>query len=91
MCEGTEGHRSACVASVLRPLALYFFFAFFTLFLFFCGRVGRIAAGAAGTRLDCHLTVLWQPPRVLGAALAADALSKVVVWGARGRDNLLKS
>ena len=55
MCEGTEGHRSACVASVLRPLALYYFFAFFTLFLFFCGRVGRIAAGAAGIRLGCHL------------------------------------
>ena len=51
------------------PLAFFFFFAFFALFLGFCGRVGRIAAGAAGTRLVCHPTVLWQSPRVRGAAL----------------------
>ena len=55
--------------SVLHAASVFFFFAFFALFLGFCGRVGRIAAGAAGTRLDCHLTVLWQSPRVRGAAL----------------------
>ena len=34
MCEGTEGHRSAVVASVLRPLA-FFFLRFLRFFFFF--------------------------------------------------------
>ena len=64
------------------PLAFIFFLRFFALFLGFCGRVGRIAAGAAGTRLDCHLTVLWQLPRVLGAALERRHAAKVCRLGA---------
>jgi hypothetical protein len=81
MCEGTEGHRSAVVASVLRPLA-FFFFAFFALFLFFCcGR--RVAAGAARIRWSCHLVGFGTAVRVQAACTRQTGCPKAAATGRR--------
>ena len=86
------------LASVLRPLAFYFFCVFLRFFFFFfVGASAESLPEALAVDWTAILLCFWQPPRVLGAALEQqqDALPKSVVgrraaldiffWGRRHR------
>ena len=85
MCEGTEGHRSAVVASVLRPLA--FFFCVFCAFSFFllAHRRNRCRGRRHSIGLPCYCALAVSPCS-WGSLRAADALPKSVVGRRAARD-----